>query len=93
MRSSKRILPCVAREVGEIYRLEGGCKTSIRCTESRCTNISLLSSLLVIWGIGCAIVARKTIASASDNHMPDGSRVTATSVPSKPYAGSRITRI
>ncbi len=47
-------------------------------------NISLLSSLLVTWGMGCAIVARNMTASASDSHIPDGSSVTATSVPSKP---------
>lgn len=47
-------------------------------------NISLLSSLPAIWGMGFAIVARKTIASAFESHIPGGSCVRATSVPSKP---------
>lgn len=38
-------------------------------------------------------MARKITASASESHIPGGSRVMAVRVPSKPYAGSRITRI
>ena len=53
-------------------------------------NISLLSSLLATCGIGWAMVARNTMASASESHIPAGSRVTATNVPSKPYEGSKI---
>jgi len=55
-------------------------------------NISLRSSLLATCGIGWAIVARRTIASAFESHMPAGSRVTAVKTPSKPYEGSRMTR-
>ncbi len=33
------------------------------------------------------------MASASDNQIPEGSCVTAAKVPSKPYAGSKTTRI
>jgi hypothetical protein len=67
--------------------------TSIRCTLFRCRNNSLLSSRLATCGIGCAIVVRKTIASASDSQMPEGCCVTATKVPSNPYDGSRTTLI
>jgi len=55
-------------------------------------NISLRSSLAATCGIGWAIVALKIIASASESHIPGGSRVTAAKVPSKPYEGSSITR-
>ena len=36
------------------------------------------------------MVERSTMASASESQMPAGSPVTATSVPSNPYVGSRI---
>lgn len=39
------------------------------------------------------MVDRRTTASASESHIPEGSCVTATRVPSKPYAGSRMTLI
>ena len=39
------------------------------------------------------MVDLKTMASASESQIPEGSWVTATNVPSKPYAGSKITLI
>ncbi len=51
------------------------------------------SSRLATCGMGCAMVERKTIASVSDSQIPAGSCVTASMMPSKPYAGSIITLI
>ena len=39
------------------------------------------------------MVDLRTIASASESQMPEGSCVTAARVPSKPYAGSMMTLI
>lgn len=65
----------------------------MRWTEFRLINISLLFSLLATCGIGCAIVDRSIIASASESQIPGGCRVTATSVPSNPYEASKIATI
>jgi len=71
--------------IKRLYLLVGvGCNTSILWTEFRCKNNSLLSSRLATCGMGWAMVDLKTIASASESQIPDGSCVTAIRVPSKP---------